>query len=413
MGINAEYGLLSIENPFLPKYSTDPQLAIRQKSSFSADNLIHTILHLSASPYGADISLEKVFKDTEEVPYRSSLSKARDRISSGFFEDQLKGVTNFLEENRPTYGNLGIYAIDGHQLTLPLTKDLYEKGYSGRKLENDMESHTLKAYVGHCCNVISQTTVSVTFNSTLNEHRDRAVLLDSVPENSLVLYDRLYLSQDLVSDHIRCKKVYFLARCRTNSSKEIADFFKSGKEKQTTQTLGTTLTLVRIKHPLSQDESVMATNLPQSWLKTNHIANLYQMRWESETFQKDFIITAHGKIWHSRSENGILQEFFSKLWLLNATRALMHLCGEKLKDINDRGYLKSNFRLCFHTLISGLKKWMESPTNLMIRLIRAIKRTREKRRKNSRSYKRELKSPGSKYAYNNTVPTVNRPPPKR
>ncbi len=138
MGINHEYSLLSFQDPYLPEYSTSSELPIRQKSGFSAEKIVQAILHLSTSPFGADISLEKVFQDTIEVPFRSSFSKARNKINSSYFEDRLKNVTKILEENRPTYGNLGMYAIDGHQLTLPLTKDLYEKGYSGRKLGNDM-----------------------------------------------------------------------------------------------------------------------------------------------------------------------------------------------------------------------------------------------------------------------------------
>jgi hypothetical protein len=131
MGMNHEYSLLSFQDPYLPEYSTSSELPIRQKSGISAEKIVQGILHLSTSPFGADITLEKVFHAIFEVPFRSSFSKARSKISSSYFEDQLKNVTKVLEENRPTYGKLGIYAIDGHQLTLPLTKDLYDKGYSG------------------------------------------------------------------------------------------------------------------------------------------------------------------------------------------------------------------------------------------------------------------------------------------
>ena len=164
---------------------------------------------------------------------------------------------------------------------------------------------------------------------------------------------------------------------------------------------------------MTQEESVMATNLPESWLEINHIGNLYKMRWEIEIFQKDFIMTAHGKIWHSRTENGILQEFYAKFWLINVTRALMTLCGEKLKDINERTYIKSNFKLCFHIIAKNLKKWINSPTSLIVKLIKTIKRTRETRSKNSRNYSRVIKVPANKYPYDNTVLSMNRPPPTR
>ena len=231
MGNDHKYSLLALGNPYLQQFNTNPEVAIRWKGGFTNNKLALTLIHLSNSPFGSDHSLEAIFDGFEDVPYRSSLSKARERISWEYFADQLKKTSKFLEQNRPTYGNLGIYAIDGHHITLPCTKDLFQKGYNGRQLDNDMETHTLRAYVGHCCNVLSQTTVGVTFNKSLNEHRDRPLLLASIPEKSLVIYDRLYLSSELVKDHLSMNKVYFLARCRINSSWEIEAFFNSDKSR--------------------------------------------------------------------------------------------------------------------------------------------------------------------------------------
>ena len=401
-------------NPYSDQYQTADNLEIRKKPALSQDALIQCVLQLSASPLGADHALSTVFDLDQECPHRSSLSKARKKVSPNFFRDQLVKLSSFFEENRSTYGGLGLYAIDGHHLTLPCTPNLLERGYVGRSLENGNETYTLRAYVGHCCNLLTRTTTAVTWNQGLNEHRDRSKLLASVPDNSLVIYDRLYFSGDLLQDHLARHKVYFLARCRSNAAAEITAFFQSDHESQKTVTIwGSRLTLIKIKHPKTAEISVFVTNLPQSWLDPERIANLYKMRWEIEIFQKDYMQSLHGEIWYSKSEDGILQEFYSKLWLLNAIHGLMYLCGEKIKGVDEKDYVKSNFRLCLNHVVRRIKDFFETPTKIVIRLIKAIKRTKEKRRKNSRSYPREIKRPQSKYTHNNTVPSSTRSPPKK
>lgn len=404
----------TFENPYSDDYQTTKNLEIRKKPALSQDALIQCLLHLSSSTLGADHALSTVFDWDQECPYRSSLSKARKKVSPHFFRDHMTKVSSFFEMHRSTYGGLGLYAIDGHHLTLPCTADLLERGYVGRSLENSQETYTLRAYVGHCCNLLTRTTTAVTWNQSLNEHRDRFKLLAAVPDNSLVIYDRLYFSSDLLKDHQARHKVYFLARCRINAATEITRFFQSENESQKTVTIwGARLTLIKIKHPKTSEISVFVTNLPESWHQPERIADLYKMRWEIEIFQKDFMQTLHGEVWHSKSESGILQEFYSKLWLLNVTHGLMYLCGEKIKGVDEKDYLKSNFRLCLGHVVRRIKDFFETPTKVLIRLIKAIKRTREKRRKNSRSYPREIKRPQSKYTHNNTVPSSTRSPPKK
>ena len=118
MGNDHKYSLLALGNPYLQQFNTNPEVTIRWKGGFTNNKLALTLIHLSNSPFGSDHSLEAIFDGFEDVPYRSSLSKARERISWEYFADQLKKTSKFLEQNRPTYGNLGIYAIDGHHITL-------------------------------------------------------------------------------------------------------------------------------------------------------------------------------------------------------------------------------------------------------------------------------------------------------
>lgn len=405
---------LAFGNPYCEQYQNISGREIRKKKSLDPLSLILTVMQLAAGDRGADHAIAATFDHYEDGPHRSSLSKARKKISCDFFRDALENISQFLETHRPTYGGLGLYAIDGHHLTLPCTKDLREKQYVGRYLDDDRETYTLRAYVGHCCNVLSRTTTSVTISPRLNEHRDRPILMDSVPDHSLIIYDRLYLSKDLVNDHLGRHKVYYLARCRTNSSSEINEFFANHDSLHKTVTIWETrINLIKVIHPKTKEISVFATNLPVNWHNPDTIDNLYKMRWEAEIFQKEYMETAHGEVWHSKSENGILQEFYAKLWLMNMTRTLMYLAGEKIKGVEEKIYSKANFSLCFRELVRKLRQFLENPTALIIRFIKLIRKTREKRQKNSRSYQREIRGPQSKYSYNNTVPSSTRASPPK
>lgn len=106
-----------------------------------------------------------------------------------------------------SHSNLKLFAIDGQQLILPYTKDLYDAGYSGRYLEGDRETYSLRAYMGHCYDMLTGITSDLAFSLLLDEHRDRRKLLSSIPDNSLVLYDRLYFSEDLGLAHAEREKV--------------------------------------------------------------------------------------------------------------------------------------------------------------------------------------------------------------
>ncbi len=319
-----------------------------------------------------------------------------------------------IAAKRTTYGGLRLFAIDGHQLILPYTKDLYAAGYSGRYLEDERETYTLRAYMGHCYDVLTGLTSDVTFSPLLDEHRDRRALLPSVPDGSLVLYDRLYFSEDLATSHAERDKVYFLCRCKSTASREVAALFADAqKTTSSTRRYGRRVTFFKATHPSTGEATVYATDLPESWHRPELIRRLYRMRWETETEQRDITETVKLEQWHSTTLNGILQEFYATLWLVNVVRLAMLLAGAKSVSPEDDVYQKPNFKLCFNFVAKRLSHWLSAPGALLVKLARIVRRSTEKRRRYSRSYPREVKSPDSPFPRSNTVASRARPPPRR
>ncbi len=414
MNLNEFASLLRFANPFQKKYSTDHDKTIRAKPSLTANLFTRSMLQLvgSTNYEGYDHALIEVFGD-EIPPHRSSLSKTRKNVSWEFFRDQLLDLIQSISGERTTFNGLKIFAIDGHQLVLPYTKDIYDAGYSGRYLEGESETYLLRAYMSHCYDVLTGITAGVTFSPLLNEHRDRKILLNNVPDGSLVLYDRSYFSTELVASHAGRDKVYFLARCK-RTSREVEDFFADDERiSASTRRYARRVYFFKVFHPETNEVTVFATDLPETWHRVELFIRLYRTRWEIETEQRDITKTVKLEQWHSTSINGILQEFYATMWLVNAVRVAMALAGAKSVSPIDDIYEKANFKLCFNFFVKRLSQWLEAPAALIVKLAAIVRRSTEKRQHHSRFYPRVLKSPESAFARNNTVESRARPPPGR
>jgi hypothetical protein len=414
MDLHELAGLLRLANPFQQRYATSPEKKIRPKPQLTAERFNLSMMQLVASMNGEgyDHALTEVFGD-DEPPYRASLSKARASVSWTFFRDALQKVIDFVDDKRTTFGGLKVYAMDGHQLVLPYTKDIYKAGYSGFPLEDEQETYMLRAYMSHCYDVLTGVSAGVTFSSTNNEHRDRGELLERVLSGSVVLYDRNYFSADLVEDHARRDRVYFLCRVKSTATKEIEEFFKSGETRASTTRYGRRVFFFKVFHPSSGEPTVYATDLPESWHRVEVFGRLYRMRWEIETEQRDITETVKLEQWHSTTFNGVLQEFYATLWLVNTVRVCMLLAGAKSVSPLDDVYEKPNFKLCFNFVARRLSTWLDAPAALLVKLARIVRRSTERRRRYSRSYPRQIRRPRSPYQRNSVVASRARPPPRR
>jgi hypothetical protein len=342
-----------------------------------------------------------------EMPAKSALSKKRGRVSFEFFKEQTDSVITSYEPHRRTWRGLYVYGTDGDQYELPRTLDVLNNGYCGYPCANDTETHYPHMYVVHCYDVLGGVTKAFRY-SNKNEEMVNAMEIATVLESkSLTLYDRLFFCKDLVRCH-QASGSYFVARLKDGGLvlPEILEFARSSKRNFSFVFEGTLIQLIRIINPTTGEAALFATNLDRSKFKNKEIADLYALRWEVETANRDMSHTLKVEQWHSHFLNGILQEIYTALWLMNQARVQMALAMKKrcnLKSLFD--YKKSNFKLVVDFILDSLTDLVNRKTRRIHRRLRhLLSISVEHRKRRSRSYPRQIKKSRKMYPSASTVP---------
>ncbi len=143
---------------------------------------------------------------------------------------------------------------------------------------------------------------------------------------------------------------------------------------------------------------VFMTNVPEGLIRNKDAGDLYQRRWGIESSFKDITSTLKLCQWHSQKLNGILQEIYALLWLVNNVRRLMSAHYVPGCQILERRYQKSNFKLVITLLLDHLNLLIKQKYRTFLKILNYwIKRSLETRKHLSRSYPRQIKRFGKKY----------------
>ena len=106
--------------------------------------------------------------------------------------------------------------------------------------------------------------------------------------------------------------------------------------------------------------------------------------------------------WHSKSINGIRQEFYLALWLYNFTKLKILSKFGSTKECMKERYRKPNFKILFGYVAKNFVRICKAVRGVWKVFVELIYATMETRTRHSRSYKREIKSPQSPFPYANT-----------
>lgn len=345
-------------------------------------------------------ALSKTLK-VAELPVKSALSQMRARISFTFFRDLFDQLNEKINLKRKRWEGLYVYAIDGIQLTLPRSANIIDAGYSGRKVSKYRESYMPKMFLTAACDVINGFVKDVCESPLLNEIRDAVDMVSKFEDNSLTIYDRLYASRKLLHLH-HARHSFFLFRLRKSVMQEMRVIFKSKSSRLSVEIDGITVHLIKIKNARTGEWAYYASNLPLRLVKVDKINKLYRLRWEVENSFRDFTQTIRLEQWHSRSANGLRQELYTALWLYNFVKSKILTKFDPAKECMRSTYKKPNFKYIFGWMTSRLFEIFKGVRGVLKELAELIDRSMEKRKRQSRHYKREIKSPASPYPYNNT-----------
>lgn len=374
---------------------------------FSPQNLFLTLCSLVSGTnncgyHSAILNSLSYFLKIVNLPVKSALSQIRQRISYKFFQDQFYNQNEKNKLKRKTWNGLYVYAVDGLQLTLPKSDDIIKANYNGRKVSKYRESYMPKMFLTAALDVINGVVKDAREYPTLNEVADAIDMVKSFEDNSLTIYDRLYCCRKLILEHNN-QNNYFLFRLRKSVMQEMRLIFKCKSIRKTIEVDGVTIHLIKVKNPKTNEFDYFASNLPLRLVTEKTIRSLYNQRWEVEVAFRDFTQTIRLEEWHSKKINGIRQELWTAFWLYNYCKLKILLKLPAVKNRFSDHYQKPNFKLIFNYISTNIFSFLKRKRGLSKVIEELIDRTTEKRRRHSRSYKREIKSPMSPFPYNNTV----------
>jgi hypothetical protein len=402
------FKLPNFTRKFQAKDSSKSKKGASRHRKFTPENFFHTIVQLvgGANLEGYDHALLKAFgfvKKVKSIPNKSSLCRKRQKVTYKFFATKFKKLIGDFEPLRQTFKGLRIYAIDGQQMTLPRTKDVVDHDFNGRAVSKYRESYLPRGYFTHAYDVLSHVTKGFCFGPALNEIADAKDLVKKFEQWSLTLYDRLFLCEGLVKLHFKFKS-FFIFRCRRNHSTEIAKFFKEHTRRRKKITFaGFTIWLIKVWNSKTKEFDVFATNLPREWIKPKTIWSLYRLRWEVEISFLEFTSITKIEQWHSKFINGILQELYALLWLINYSKIQTLKWLKKPQNPLRARYQKPNFKLILNWILWVFHKILKRVRGVLAQLKILIKKSTETRQHLKRSYPRQIRGPASPYPYNNTL----------
>jgi hypothetical protein len=343
----------------------------------------------------------------EAMPVKSSLSKYRNKISSLFFKSILMELLSSFK--RPTWRGYHVYGTDGFELTLPGGGDLRAIGYKGKRLKTESgakgETYYPHMYTVQTYDVLSRTTRAV-YVSTVNHETNGALSnIENLEPKSITLYDRGFCNNKVMAAHFE-KRSHFFIRFKTGKSipREIQDFWNSNKRQESflfQNDPEMRIYLFKIKHGKKKETHVYATSVKGVSLR--EAEELYRLRWDVENYFRDQVNNLPLEQWHSKNENGVLQELYVRLWIMNYARIEQFLSEKPIKNPLSRIYKRSNFKLILDFIISHWSDFFARKRKFLQKIKLLVKASTEKRKRNSRSVKRQLKYQNKNYPAANII----------
>lgn len=356
--------------------------------------------------------------ESQATPAKSSLSEFRDRVSFRFFENIYRDDLLRLQADRRRFRGFYVYAIDGDQNDLPLSGELLKHGYRGYRSRGNQETHFPKMYTVQSYDVLNGLVRDFRYSTKQSELPCARDMAGSFERKSICLYDRYYACYELAYAHTQAKNHYIIrVRGGKTTKREIRKFIQSPDRDRsfTWYALNQKLTkpglpvrLVKVKNPRTNEWLVFMTNLSPKRFSGRDIAKLYTRRWEIENSFRDLTATLKLEQWHSKKLNGVLQEIYALLWLVNAIKFQCLRLQTKSRDWLDSEYLSANFKLCVTLVMDNLLLLLQRKENELMRLLTFwISRTQERRKHMSRNYPRAVRKRGRPYWGANAVPRRN------
>jgi hypothetical protein len=312
------------------------------KSSFSRNrklplkSLIALILQLSNKGSGDSVAsnltdfLESIGSET--TIDRAAITRSRNKLSYKYFDflfkKIIKTITNY-EKNEPQYQwhNFNLIGIDGSKVALPATAEIREYFDPKSGLKQNC-GHYPQCLVSTAYDILRDAPVARTVAPINGSEREESLkMIETFPPNSLLLFDRGYLSFELLDTFRNQFSGELLLRCPGSSTfNVIKNFLNSDKDDDIVTIEPTkrykdkykgrsvkpiTVRIIRMKSEGHEDSPIITTLMDKEEFPAVKLAKLYWKRWASETGYRHEKSSGKMEDWHSKTVNGVLQELFA------------------------------------------------------------------------------------------------------
>ena len=341
------YSIVNYLLKLFPKEITDEekieQKDFTRKKVLSFTIIIIIIINLvkDRNTKGYDITMNlfwsqskknKIELPTDFPPTSSAFSQARKKVKADSIKKMFISSKDRFEESykdKYLWKGFRVFAVDGTKYTLPAEKELIEK--FGCQNCGEKDAHYPQALVSVLFNVKSKIAYDVVIEDVKgNEREQLKTLCNSLSENDLIILDRGYPSYEIFK-YLLKKKVDFLIRinCK-NTYKFVEEFLKSNLNEQILEiNVPNTNEYIKLRVLKSKNKNgeirIFVTSLlAQDKYSYQEIVDLYYERWEIEEHYKKNKELFKVENFHSKKENGILQEIYAQLLLSNLTKIMMN-----------------------------------------------------------------------------------------
>ena len=321
-------------------------------------------LHAAASgkSKGIDIKSGEFFKNARrshlwleaDAVHRSAITKAREKINWRCFENIFYKTVDLAYELWPEsedflWHGMSVYAIDGSKVDLPASYEIREEFDPDSGLENRGRGHYPQCLVSTVYDVFRRIPVARTVVSIkeADEREEVKKMIPYIPAGNVLLFDRGYPGYELIKYLNETYSGYYIFRCpASHTFPAVEQFIKSNKEeaiiwidptnnykkkltaKERKKLTSIKLRIVKLVSP-DGEVSVLLTNLfDKKEYPNSGIIELYFKRWGVENHYRDEKVILEIEKFHSKSCNGIMQEFFAILIMSVISRVLMILTSK-------------------------------------------------------------------------------------
>ena len=274
--------------------------------------------------------------------------KARQKIKHQLFIDLYKFIVRWF------YTHIGgrrwfhfrLLAVDGSELNLPSSKELLNK--FGCHHTNSIGTKIPQARISFLCDVINHITIDAQIESfKVGEQQMFESHLNCIGKGDLLTADANY-GHFRILKAISLRKSDFCIRM-SQTSDFIKKFLVSGEtdvilewhpssgtikncKKYNIDSKPFKVRLVRIDLSDNETEVLALSLLDQRSYSYDCIRNLYNSRWSVEEEIKKFMQRLVVEFFSSIKENGILQDFYANIFMLNLVSILAEPVAEQINE---------------------------------------------------------------------------------